>query len=165
MLYASRFLAYELQMLAFSFCILLEIMEQGKWFRCSQPWLFGIFESQKQCLLNIRVRSKFSYLEYSVLLLEMRINWSEPFCLWAIIQHEAKDSLLHSPGNRLSWRPHLCYELYVPFMKYLWRFKNCLRRESFLFQRRAEIKRSILARTRFKYAFFSQNPTHSPTVW
>ena len=72
MLYACRFLAYELQMLEFSFCILLEIMERGKWFRCSQPWLFGIFESQKHCLLNIRVRSKFSHLEYSVLLLEMR---------------------------------------------------------------------------------------------
>ena len=63
-------------MLAYSFCILLEIMEQGKRFRCSQPRLFGIFESQKHCLLNIRVGSKFSYLEYSLLLLEMCINWS-----------------------------------------------------------------------------------------
>ena len=145
--------------------ILIKIMDRGSIFGFSQPWLLGIFESQKQCLLNIRVRSKFSYLEYSVLLLEMCINWSEPFCLWAIIQHEAKDSLLNSPGNRLSWQPHLCYELYVLFMKYLWHFKNRLRRESFRLQRRAEIKRSILARTSFKYAFFSQNPTHSPTVW
>ena len=54
-------------------------MERGKWFRCSQPWLFGIFESQKHCLLNIRVRSKFSYLEYSVLLLEMFINLVKVF--------------------------------------------------------------------------------------
>ena len=47
MLYASQLLGYEPQTLAFSFCILLETMKRGKWFRCSQPWLFGIFESQK----------------------------------------------------------------------------------------------------------------------
>ena len=45
------------------------------------------------------------------------------------------------------------------------KFKNRRGRESFSFQRRAEIKRSILARTRLKHAFFSQNSTHSPTVW
>ena len=39
------------------------------------------------------------------------------------------------------------------------KFKNRRRRESFSFQRRAEIKLSILARTRLKHAFFSQNPT------
>ena len=45
------------------------------------------------------------------------------------------------------------------------KFKNRRGRQSFSFQRRAEIKRSILARTRLKHAFFSQNSTHSPTVW
>ena len=45
------------------------------------------------------------------------------------------------------------------------KFKNRRGRESFSFQRRAEFKRSILARTRLKHAFFSQNSTHSPTVW
>ena len=45
------------------------------------------------------------------------------------------------------------------------KFKNRRGRESFSFQRRAEIKRSILARTRLKHAFFPQNPTHFPTVW
>ena len=57
-------------MLAFSFCILLEIMERGKLFRCSQPWLFGIFESQKHCLFTVRVRSKFSRFEYSRIIAE-----------------------------------------------------------------------------------------------
>ena len=77
------FMLNEQKMPAFGFCtvcILLEIMEQGKWFRCSQPWLFGIFESQKHCLLNIHVRSKFSYLEYSVLLLET--EKMKDACLW-----------------------------------------------------------------------------------
>ena len=46
------FLLNEQKMLAFSFCILLEIIELRKWFRCSQPWLFGIFESQKHCFLE-----------------------------------------------------------------------------------------------------------------
>ena len=44
------------------------------------------------------------------------------------------------------------------------KFKNHRGRESFSFQLRAEIKRSILARTRLKHAFFSQSPTHSATV-
>ena len=35
-------------------------------------WYLNHKKSQKHCLLNIRVRSKFSHLEYSVLLLEMR---------------------------------------------------------------------------------------------
>ena len=103
----------EQKMFAFSFCILLEIMAQGKWIRCSQPWLFGIFESQKHCLLNIRVRSKFSHLEYSVLLLEMR-----------------------------SYTYH--------FSNFCGKFKHRRRRESFRFQRRAEIKpRSILSVKKF----------------
>ena len=42
------------------------------------------------------------------------------------------------------------------------KFKNRRKRESFRFQRRAEIKpRSILARTKLKHAFFSKNSTHS----
>ena len=45
------------------------------------------------------------------------------------------------------------------------KFKNRRRRESFRFQRRAEIKRSILAQTRFKAAFSSQNQTNFPIVW
>ena len=114
------FMLNEQKMPAFRFCIIVEIIERGKWFRCSQPWLFGIFESQKNCLLNIRVGSKFSYFEYSVLLLEMCINWSEPFCLWAIIQHEVQNFLPHSSGNRFSWQQHLCCELYEAFSKYLW---------------------------------------------
>ena len=40
------------KMLAFSFCFLLEVMEPGKWFSCSQPWLLGIFQSQKHCFLE-----------------------------------------------------------------------------------------------------------------
>ena len=51
------------------------------------------------------------------------------------------------------------------YHEYLGKFIHRRRRESFRFQRRAEIKRSILARTRLKHAFFSQNSTHSPTVW
>ena len=35
-------------------------------------WYLNHKKSQKHCLSNIRVRSKFSHLEYSVLLLEMR---------------------------------------------------------------------------------------------
>ena len=34
----------------FNLCILLEMMKRGKWFQFCQPWLLGIFESQKQCL-------------------------------------------------------------------------------------------------------------------
>ena len=121
-------------------------MERGKWFRCSQPWLFGILESQKHCLLNIRVRSKFSYLEYSVLLLEIRINWPYPFCLWAIILHEAWDFLLHPPSYRLftavmyigALYSHACVTSYT---YHSWnicgKFKNRRRRESYRFQRRA----------------------------
>ena len=75
--------------------------------------LLGIFESQKHCLLNIRVRSKFSHLEYSVLLLEM-----------------------------CSYTYH--------FSNFCGKFKHRRRRESFRFQRRAEIKpRSILSVKKF----------------
>ena len=124
-------------------------------------WLLGIFESQKLCLLNIRVRSKFSYLEYSVLLLEMRINWSEPFCLWAIINMRYR--IFCCTGSPDS---HTCVANYTNHSRNICgKFKNRRGRESFRFQRRAEIKRSILARTRLKHAFFSQNSTHSPTVW
>ena len=55
-----------------AFLFYYKTMKRGKWFRCSQPWLFDILESQKQCLLNIRVRSKVSYLEYSVIVRNAR---------------------------------------------------------------------------------------------
>ena len=92
-------------------CLYLAFVFSRKWFRCSQPWLLSIFESQKHCLLNIRVRSKFLYLEYSVLLLE----------LCSYTYHE-----------------------------YLGKFIHRRRRESFRFQRRAEIKpRFILPEKKF----------------
>ena len=76
-------------------------------------WYLNHKKSQKHCLSNIRVRSKFSHLEYSVLLLEMR---SYTYHFWNICG----------------------------------KFKHRRRRESFRFQRRAEIKpRSILSVKKF----------------
>ena len=147
-------------MLAHSFCILLEIMEQGKWFRCSQPWLFGIFESQKHCLLNIRVGSKFSYLEYSVLLEMCITGQSLSVCEQSFNLRYRIFCCTGSPDS------HTCVANYTNNSRNICgKFKNRRGRQSFSFQRRAEIKRSILARTRLKHAFFSQNPTHFPTVW
>ena len=117
-------------------------------------WLLGIFESQKLCLLNIRVRSKFSYLEYSVFLLEMCI------CEQSFNMRYRIFCCTGSPDS------HTCVANYTIHSRNICgKFKNRRGRESFRFQRRAEIKRSILARTRLKHAFFSQNSTHSPTVW
>ena len=96
----------EQKMLVFSFCILeendLDVVNRG----------FLVYLNHKNTVFwNIRVRSKFSHLEYSVLLLEMR----------SYTYHE-----------------------------YLGKFIHRRRRESFRFQRRAEIKpRFILPEKKF----------------
>ena len=79
--------------------ILIKIMDRGSIFRFSQPWLLGIFESQKQCLLNICVRSKSSYLECSALLLEIRVTWW--LALLFVSNHFTWDYLLYPPVKRL----------------------------------------------------------------